>query len=88
MGSIHSKGDRSMITSEQITRIYVEILQGTPQKESLVPITPESVRIWNQIAAEVAQMRQDGKGFDIPAEIPEVEPVPNGPARKLRDQQS
>lgn len=61
-----------MADSRDIERIYVQIVLDTPKTASTVKLTPELDALWDQIAGEVAEMRRQGLGFDIPAEIPDV----------------
>ena len=76
-----------MIDSEKVERIYVEILLGIPKDHSQVELDAQYDAVWDRIAVEVAQMRAEGKQFEIPSEIPseipDVEPV-DGPAKAIR----
>lgn len=65
-----------MTDSEKVTRIYVEILLGMSKEDSRVELTPELDGLWDTIAAEVAQMRAEGKDFEVPAELPTVDVIP------------
>jgi len=59
-----------MPDSDKIERIYVEILLGFSKEQSLVELDDKLSALWDKIAAEVAQMKAEGKGFEIPSEIP------------------
>lgn len=60
------------MNSRDIERIYRHIVLNETKAQSTVPMTPTVEKMWDQIALEVAQMRSEGKAFDIPAEVPEV----------------
>lgn len=63
------------LEANEVERIYVEILLGIPRSESLVRMRPEVERFWDELSAEIAQMRADGKGFLVPNEFPDVLPT-------------
>ena len=72
-----------MADSKKVERIYVEIVLGIPKDQSQVQLDAELDAIWDQVATEVEQMKAEGKQFEIPTEIPDVEPV-DGPAKAIR----
>lgn len=62
-----------MVTSDALTGMYVEILNGVPKARSrFAGASVEAGESWDRIAAEVAQIKREhpGAGFDIPSEIP------------------
>lgn len=61
-----------MADSKSVERMYAEIVLGIDKSQSTVEMDEELSGLWDQIAREVEQMKAEGKGFDIPSEIPEV----------------
>ena len=61
-----------MADSKSVERMYAEIVLGIDKSQSTVEMDAELSGLWDQIAREVQQMKAEGKGFDIPSEIPEV----------------
>ena len=61
-----------MADSKSVERMYAEIVLGIDKSQSTVKMDAELSGLWDQIAREVEQMKAEGKGFDIPSEIPEV----------------
>lgn len=76
------------LMANEIERIYVELVMGVPQSESLVEMGDEAKIVWEKMSAEIAQMREEGKGFEIQHEMPSID-LPS-PSRSLRysDEQS
>jgi len=64
-----------MADSKSVERMYTEIVLGISKSQSTVEMNDELSSLWNQIAREVKQMKSEGKGFDIPTEIPDVPKV-------------
>jgi len=75
-----------MIQASESERVYVEILLGIPRSKSTVRMRPEIERFWDELTAEVKQMRADGKGFLIPSEFPSVAPTDGTQVPDLRAQ--
>lgn len=59
------------VSSRIVERIYTEIVLNVAKKDSTVDMTNEVSALWDEIAAEVAQMKADGKDFEIPSEMPD-----------------
>jgi hypothetical protein len=60
----------------RIERMYLEILLGIDQKDSLLkPLTPAEIAQWGRIDKQVKEIRAMGGEFEIPNEIPQSEPV-------------
>lgn len=66
-------------TTEQIERMVVEITLDIPREDSVLPMDdPEMVRVWDDIARDIAKLRKDGMIVDTVAEVPAVVVVPEG----------
>lgn len=65
-----------MATSDVINRIYSHIVMGKTKEETTVTLDPELDALWDQIAQEVQEIKDNNPGavFDIPNEIPDVDP--------------
>lgn len=61
--------------SDLIFKMYVEVANGKDKKDSIVPMTEEASALWDRMVKEVAEVRAEGYGLDIPFEMPEVEIV-------------
>jgi len=60
----------------RIERMYLEILLGIDQKNSLLePLSREEVAQWDRIATQVKEIQAMGGEFEIPNEIPQSEPM-------------
>lgn len=60
----------------RIERMYLEILLGIDQKDSLLkPLSNEELAQWSRIDKQVKDIRAMGGEFEIPNEIPESEPM-------------
>lgn len=70
------------VSSRIVERIYTEIVLNVAKKDSTVDMTNEVSALWDEIAAEVAQMKADGKDFEIPSEMPD--PVQLTPVEQER----
>jgi hypothetical protein len=64
-----------MADSKSVERMYTEIVLGISKSQSTVEMDSELSALWDQIVREVKQMRSEGKGFEIPTEIPDVPKV-------------
>lgn len=64
-----------MANSRSVERMYTEIVLGINKSQSTVKMDAELSSLWDQISREVRQMKAEGKGFDIPTEIPDVPKV-------------
>ena len=64
-----------MVPARDVEKMYTEIVLGLSKSQSTVNMSTEADALWDQIEAEVRQMRADGKGFEIPSEIPDVPKV-------------
>lgn len=63
------------LTSDEITKLYADIVAGVPKGESIHVVDDESSAEWDTIAAEVAELREkhpDGV-FELPNEVPTVD---------------
>lgn len=60
------------MTSDQLASMYAEIVRGTPKTESRFANERDFSSTWDQVAAEVEQIRADDPRavFEIPNEIP------------------
>lgn len=62
-----------MADRPRIERMYVEILLGISQNESLLkPLSPKEVEQWATLDAQVKEIRAQGGGFIIPSELPSM----------------
>lgn len=71
-----------MIDSDEIARMYGQIVGGvTKDQSTLANSDEEHSQWWDQCAAEVAQMREDDPNviFDVVGEVPSVADVPDQP---------
>jgi len=66
------------LTSDEITNIYVKVVNRLPREEFDILWTPAAVEFYDRVSAEVEEMRAAGKGFAVPGEIPDYAP----PVRK------
>lgn len=60
--------------SDALASMYGQIVRGVAKEDSHYVTDEESGRLWDQIAAEVEQMRADNPEvqFEVPNEVPEV----------------
>ncbi len=61
--------------SDLVFAMYVEVANGKDKKDSIVPMTQEASALWDKMVQEVAEVRAEGYGLDIPFEMPDVEIV-------------
>lgn len=61
--------------SDLVFAMYVEVANGKNKKDSIVPMTQEASALWDKMVKEVAEVRAEGYGLDIPFEMPDVEIV-------------
>jgi len=61
--------------SDLVFAMYVEVANGKDKKDSIVPMTEEASALWDKMVIEVAEVRAEGYGLDIPFEMPDVEIV-------------
>ena len=61
--------------SDLVFAMYVEVANGKDKKDSIVPMTQEASVLWDKMVKEVAEVRAEGYGLDIPFEMPDVEIV-------------
>jgi hypothetical protein len=60
----------------RIERMYLEILLGIDQKDSLLkPLTSAEVAQWGRLDKQVKEIQAMGGEFEIPNEIPDSKPV-------------
>jgi hypothetical protein len=59
------------VSSKTVERIYTEIVLNIPKNESTITMDAEISALWDEISAEVEQLRSEGFGFDIPSEMPD-----------------
>ena len=59
--------------SDLVFAMYVEVANGKDKKDSIVPMTQEASVLWDKMVKEVAEVRAEGYGLDIPFEMPDVE---------------
>jgi hypothetical protein len=64
-----------MMDSDLVFAMYVEVANGKDKKDSIVPMTQEASALWDKMVQEVAEVRAEGYGLDIPFEMPDVEIV-------------
>jgi hypothetical protein len=63
-----------MITAENMQKIYVQVVLGTPKWNSPFPLSQEMSEFWDQIAEEVRQIKASGGVLDFPdLEVPQIE---------------
>lgn len=61
--------------SDLVFAMYVEVANGKDKKDSVVPMTEEASNLWDKMVTEVAEVRAEGYGLDIPFEMPDVDIV-------------
>ena len=61
--------------SDLVFAMYVEVANGKDKKDSIVPMTEEASALWDKMIKEVAEVRAEGYGLEIPFEMPDVEIV-------------
>lgn len=61
--------------SDLVFAMYVEVANGKDKKDSIVPMTQEASALWDKMVKEVAEVRAEGYGLEIPFEMPDVEIV-------------
>lgn len=61
--------------SDLVFAMYVEVANGKDKKDSIVPMTQEASALWDKMVQEVAEVRAEGYGLEIPFEMPDVEIV-------------
>ncbi len=71
-----------MPSSDDVTRIYVQIVNGVNKADSTIPLDEELSALWDKISKEVAEAKAKDYLFDIPNDFPSVDPV--DPALRLR----
>ena len=49
-----------MPNSDDVTRLYVQIVNGIPKADSVVPLDDELSVTWDKIAGEVAEAKAKG----------------------------
>jgi hypothetical protein len=64
-----------MMDSDLVFAMYVEVANGKDKKDSIVPMTAEASALWDKMVKEVAEVRAEGYGLEIPFEMPDVEIV-------------
>jgi hypothetical protein len=64
-----------MMDSDLVFAMYVEVANGKDKKDSIVPMTEEASALWDKMVKEVAEVRAEGYGLEIPFEMPDVEIV-------------
>jgi hypothetical protein len=62
-----------MMDSDLVFAMYVEVANGKDKKDSIVPMTEEASALWDKMVKEVAEVRAEGYGLEIPFEMPDVE---------------
>jgi hypothetical protein len=62
-----------MMDSDLVFAMYVEVANGKDKKDSIVPMTEEASALWDKMIKEVAEVRAEGYGLEIPFEMPDVE---------------
>jgi hypothetical protein len=62
-----------MMDSDLVFAMYVEVANGKDKKDSIVPMTEEASTLWDKMVTEVAEVRAEGYGLEIPFEMPDVE---------------
>lgn len=65
-----------MANANDVYRIYAQIVNGDSKEESIVDLDDELSQLWDDISAEVAEAKASKPNvvFDIPNEVPDVEP--------------
>lgn len=64
-----------MADSDKVFRIYTQIVNGVKKRDSVVPLDTELSRIWDEIAKQVKEQSSKKSVFQIPNEMPTVDPV-------------
>jgi hypothetical protein len=60
----------------RIERMYLEILLGIDQKDSLLkPLSDAEKAQWGRITKQVKEIRAMGGEFEIPNEVPQSNPM-------------
>jgi hypothetical protein len=60
----------------RLERMYLEILLGISQNDSLLkPLSADEVAQWARLDAQVKEIRDNGGGFIIPNELPNMEEI-------------
>lgn len=54
------------MTPEEMNRMLREIILGVPREESLVPMTPEAIDMWETLSVQVAEIIASGYEVEIP----------------------
>jgi hypothetical protein len=69
------------VDSEALASMYNQIVLGVPKEQSRFVTDEKSSATWDQIAAEVEQMKAENPAvwFDVPNELPSID-GPNDPA--------
>ncbi len=70
-----------MIPANVIEKMYVHIALKKSKSSFRYDLTPEMLKLWDQITFEIKEIQQRGDTLDIVSEIPEIE-IPN-PVQKL-----
>lgn len=70
-----------MADSDKVYRIYAQIVNGVKKRNSVVPLDEELSKLWDKISAQVAETKGKNIVWEIPNEMPSVDPV--DPSLKL-----
>jgi hypothetical protein len=65
-----------MIPANVIEKMYVHIALKKSKSSFRYDLTPEMLKLWDQITFEIKEIQQRGDTLDIVSEIPEIE-IPN-----------
>jgi hypothetical protein len=65
-----------MVQADIIEKMYVHIALKKSQSSFRYKLTPEMLKLWEQITYEIKEIQQRGDSLEIVAEIPDIE-IPN-----------
>lgn len=65
--------------SGELASMYAQIVNGKPKDQSRFVTDDESAQLWDEIEAEVAEIRQRNPNahFSVPNEVPDVDDLPD-----------
>lgn len=55
-----------MMDSDDVIRVYTQIVNGTPKADSVVLLTPELSALWDEIAADIEDYKASGFELAVP----------------------
>ncbi len=67
------------LSGDQIERMVVEITLGMSKGESLIQMTTDASEMWDQLEAEIRELKAKGMIVDTAPEIPAVVRVTQPP---------